>query len=476
VTAPAAVPAARRTSLTTRFALVAAAVAALAVLVTALVSYPLIVGAAEVQARETLAGQADLAADVAGRDAGALTGLVRYRRLLEAQGITVEVVRGSRPPAPPVTAADVETTSSGGSVSDVRTTSSGTVLVEGRQVGPQASIFLMQDADVAGAVAGRALRRLLLALGLGLAVAAVAGWLVARRMTRPLRDAASAAERMSTGARDVALVPEGPAEVASVAESLNRLSSALAASEGRQRDFLLSVSHELRTPLTGITGYAEALADGVVDPQDVPATGATLHREAQRLDRLVSDLLDLARLGAADLRLSPSEVDLAGLVADAAAVWEARCRREGVELVAEVPAQPVVVRTDPVRVRQIVDNLAENALRVTPAGRPLVLAVRAEQPGAVLEVRDGGPGLTDDDLRVAFEPAVLHDRYRGLRQVGTGVGLALVGRLAQRLGGTAQAGRAPEGGALFAVRLPADLASAAPPTSSAAPAGLPFEA
>jgi two-component system sensor histidine kinase BaeS len=469
-----AVPAARRTSLTTRFALVAAAIAALAVLVTAVVSYPLIVGAAEAQARETLSGQADLAADVAGRDAGGLTGLVRYRRLLEAQGITVEVVRGSRPPAPPVTGADVATTSAGGTVSDVRPTSTGTVLVEGRQVGPQASLFLIQDAEVAGAVAGRALRRLLLALGLGLAVAAVAGWLVARRMTRPLREAASAAERMSAGARDVALVPEGPAEVASVAESLNRLSSALAASEGRQRDFLLSVSHELRTPLTGISGYAEALADGVVDPRDVPATGATLQREAQRLDRLVSDLLDLARLGAADLRLSPAQVDLVTLVSEAAAVWEARCRREGVELVAELPSQPVVVRTDPVRVRQIVDNLAENALRVTPAGRPLVLAVRAERAGAVLEVRDGGPGLTDDDLRVAFEPAVLHDRYRGLRQVGTGVGLALVGRLAQRLGGTAEAGRAPEGGARFAVRLPADLAAAAP--ASGAPAGLPFEA
>jgi two-component system sensor histidine kinase BaeS len=478
--ATAAPRAARRTSLSARFALVTAAVAALAVVVTALVSYPLIVGAAEAQARETLAGQADLAGDVLGTQVGSVGSagsLLRYRQLLAAQGITVEVVRNGRAPQNPVTADDVAATTAGETVSDVRGIGASKVLVEGRQVGPGVSVFLVQDAGVAGSQAGLALRRLLLALAVGLAVAAAVGWLVARRITRPLREAASAAERMSTGARDVALVPAGPAEVATVAESLNRLNAALATSEGRQRDFLLSVSHELRTPLTGISGYAEALADGVVAPQDVAATGATVQREAQRLERLVSDLLDLARLGAADLRLTPSPVDLVALVSEASVVWSARCEREGVLCSTELPDHAVVVQTDALRVRQIVDNLAENALRVTPSGRPLVLAVRVEPGAAVLEVRDGGPGLTDDDLRVAFEPAVLHDRYRGLRQVGTGVGLALVGRLAARLGGVARAGRAPEGGAQFSVVLP--VAPPAAPTAAPAPAtggpGLPFE-
>jgi two-component system sensor histidine kinase BaeS len=112
------------------------------------------------------------------------------------------------------------------------------------------------------------------------------------------------------------------------------------------------------------------------------------------------------------------------------------------------------VHTDPTRVRQIIDGLAENALRVTPAGAPIVLAARAEGAEAVVEVRDGGPGLTVDDLAVAFERSALFERYRGVRRVGTGVGLALVAGLAERLGGSAHAGRAPEGGAAFAVRLP----------------------
>jgi two-component system, OmpR family, sensor kinase len=448
----------RQRSLTAQLALVAALVAAIAVLVTGLVSYPLVAQASENQARDQLATQADIVSDLVARaESGqGSSGLVRLRTVLAAQGITVQVVR-RRGPQPPVTEADLAVTQSGGTVSDVRSTSTGLVFVEGRQVSDTTSVFLVQDASVAGSQTGLALRRLTFALLVGLVVAVGVGVLAARRVVRPLRDAAHAAERMATGARDVALVPEGPAEVASVSQSLNRLSAALATSEGRQRDFLLSVSHELRTPLTGITGYAEALADGVVPPADVAATGATVLAESHRLERLVADLLDLSRLGAADVRLAPVAVDLTALGADAAQVWGARCAREGVLFTVELPAGPVVVRTDPLRVRQIVDNLAENALRVTPAGRPLVLAVRAEPTGATIEVRDGGPGLTADDVSVAFEPAALHERYHGVRQVGTGVGLALVGRLATRLGGRAFAGTAPEGGALLGVMLPRDV-------------------
>ena len=114
----------------------------------------------------------------------------------------------------------------------------------------------------------------------------------------------------------------------------------------------------------------------------------------------------------------------------------------------------MLVRCDPRRARQIIDNLVANALRVTPAGHPIILQAAMDPPVGYLEVRDGGPGLSDSDLEVAFEPAELYSRYRGLRQVGTGVGLALVGRLADRLGGQASAGHAPEGGACFRVSFP----------------------
>src|SRR5439155_4419868 len=177
---------------------------------------------------------------------------------------------------------------------------------------------------------------------------------------------------------------------------------------------------------------------------DAPAAGRTILAESRQLERLVSDLLDLARLGAADFRIDIAQVDLTSLVQDAAGVWRARCEAEGVPFRAELPAYPVYVETDPTRVRQIIDGLAENALRVTPAGRLIVFALHEEPSGAVLQVRDGGPGLTPEDLAVAFERGALYQRYRGVRRVGTGLGLALVHGLAGRLGGSASAGRAPE--------------------------------
>jgi two-component system sensor histidine kinase BaeS len=123
-------------------------------------------------------------------------------------------------------------------------------------------------------------------------------------------------------------------------------------------------------------------------------------------------------------------------------------------LLVELPSQPVVVDTDPGRIRQVVDGLCENALRIVPQGAPLVLAVRAGPQAGILEIRDGGPGFTDDDLAVAFQRGALHRRYRGIRKVGSGLGLALAARLVARLGGTIEAGHAPEGGARFTVVLP----------------------
>jgi len=463
MTAPAAAATARPrgSSLGAQLALLVSVVAAVVVIVTAIVAYPLVSAAAQTTARTQLASQADLLAELVGRqDDGTMMGSMmagrRLRQLLSAQGIEAQVVPAGAAPTAPVTDADVAATQSGGTVSDVRATSSGEVFVEGRPTTSGSSVFLVQDAGVASSQSGFPLRRLLVAAVVGLGVALLIAFVAARRLVRPLRRAADAAQRMSAGARDVALPVEGPQEVASVSESLNRLSAALSSSERRQRDFLLSVSHELRTPLTGITGYAEALADGVVAPQDVPATGATVLGEAHRLERLVADLLDLARLDAVDLRLAVSDVDLAALCREAGEVWRARCEKADVRFTLVVP-DSLAVRADPLRVRQVVDNLCENALRVTPAGSPVVLAAGRHQDVAVLEVRDGGPGLTDDDVAVAFEPAALYERYRGVRQVGTGVGLALVGRLAARMGGRAFAGTAPEGGARIGVTLPLAL-------------------
>jgi len=161
------------------------------------------------------------------------------------------------------------------------------------------------------------------------------------------------------------------------------------------------------------------------------------------------------------------ETDVGDLVRAAGRAWRPRAEAAGVRLREEVPDVPLVARTDGERVRQVVDALVDNALRVLPDGAPLVLAGRPAPSGAiVVEVRDGGPGLAPEDLAVAFERGRLTERYRDDRPVGSGLGLALVGELARRLGGHAEARPAPEGGVAFALVLPAEegpVAGAPPP-------------
>jgi two-component system OmpR family sensor kinase len=458
---PSTTPAApaQRMSIVTRTVLLTAGIAAIAVLVAGLISFPLARSAADSQARAELSSLADLTA--AALDRGVTDsrgGEPLPRRLIETleyKQITGYIVVDGSVPPPGVSQRELERALRGENVSARGTTSEGDVLIETRPLAAGGAVILEQPYTVVGVEAGDAVKRIAASLLIGLLIAVPIGFVASRRLTRPLRAARDAANEMADGSRDVTLRPEGPVEIADIAVSLNRLNSALVMSEARQREFLLSVSHELRTPLTAVKGYAEALSDGVIPTDDVARTGATVAAEAARLDRLVSDLLDLARLGAVDFHVSPVDVDLAEIAEDAAEVWRDRATPEGVTFVLDVPSAPVAVRTDPIRVRQIIDNLAENALRVSPPDSVIVLAVRSEGPWGVVEVRDSGPGLTADDVAVAFEPGVLHERYRGVRPVGTGLGLALVGRLSIGLGGSAEAGTAAEGGARFTVRIPA---------------------
>jgi two-component system sensor histidine kinase BaeS len=441
--------------------LLAVAVATIAAVVAALVSLPLIRSNAETVATAELARLADLTATALRVDPrGTYVLPPRVAGVLEAEQVTAYVVGPGAADLPEgVTPAEVDSVTTGQGVEVRADTADGAVLVVGRPFEPGIGVILVQPSSVAGGTATEVIARLVVALVIGLAIAVAIALVAGAWLTTPLRRAADAAMRLGRGDRGIHVQPEGPAEVADIAEALNRLAAALAVSEGRQREFLLSVSHELRTPITSVRGYAEALADGLVGAEDVARTGAVMAAEAVRLDRLVSDLLDLARLRADDFVIECTDVDLKAMLVEAAEVWRVRSERADVRLVAELPDRAIVVSADPLRLRQVLDNLTENALRVTPAGGVIVMSAAAStSEWGIVEVRDSGPGIAPEDREVAFEPGILHERYRGLRPVGTGIGLALVGRLAAGMGGWASADEAIEGGACFRVGVPlADL-------------------
>lgn len=447
-------------TLSARAALLTGTIAAVAVLIAGLVALPMIRGAAEIQARVNLSDQADLVRNIAvtpedfdltgnsnrpGGDARALSGIVSY---LRAQGVEVlALVPGASDPQI-LTENQKKTIVNGSDVSARNCSRNECFFVEGRPLGARTGMVLVQSTRIVSNVTTSAIRRFALALIVGLSAATLIGFIAARRLANPLRQAAAGARELAQGKRELRLTPEGPIEISEIALALNSLAEELTRSEGRQREFLLSVSHELRTPLTAIRGYAEAMADDLVAESDRSRVGAVISLETQRLDRLVSDLLDLARTGAVDFPLNLQNVNLVDIVSDACDVWADRAVREQVEFRREISPDDLLVFTDPIRVRQIIDNLAENALRVTPAGQVIVISL---SDTGFVQVRDSGPGLLPEDISVAFQPGELFEKYKGVRRVGTGFGLALVGRLAHRLGAQATAGTATEGGAAFTI-------------------------
>ena len=444
-----------------RISLLAAAVAVITAVLAGVLAVSLISRANANAARNTLSRLADAAQSTAEQGVSATASQARARRTLNAvkvQSVLVDsqgaITAGSALGRATVTPGDVQSLLAGRRVSAQRWVNGDRLFVEGRPT-PAGGIVLLQRRADATAEGSAAIRRTVIALAVGVVIALLLGVLLARRITGPLRRTAEAARALAHGRRDVRVSTDGPVEVAEVAEAVNTLSAELAHSEGRQREFLLSVSHDLRTPMTALTGYAESLADGVVPAEDAQRVGQIMLGEAQRLNRLVSDLLDLARLGAQEFRIDPAPVDVTALVRDAAPVWQQRCAADGLEFRLELADGGLWCVTDPSRLRQVLDGLFENALRVTPSGAVIVLAARRAGDAVLAEVRDGGPGLTDEDLAVAFQRSALYERYRGVRQVGTGLGLAIVDGLVTRLGGTVEAGHAPEGGARFTVRLPA---------------------
>jgi signal transduction histidine kinase len=286
---------------------------------------------------------------------------------------------------------------------------------------------------------------LLIAAAAGGLLAALAAFLLARRISRPVDRVSAAARSLAGGAHPEPVPVEGAAEIATLAGAFNDLASQLQQAQEAERNFLLSVSHELKTPLTAIRGYAEAVEDGAVEPREAAATVAS---EARRLERLVHDLLDLARMHRTDFNVLNTEIDLAEVGEDAVRRYENQAASFGVELhaIADGPA-PAIGDAD--RVLQVVSNLVENALRLTPPGGE----VRVVAAPGVLRVEDTGPGLAETDAEHAFERFYLHERYGRERKVGTGLGLAIVKELTLAMGGSVDVESRPGTLTVFTVRL-----------------------
>lgn len=380
--------------------------------------------------------------------------LVRSASGAPAVGENVYGLRGGRPRllGPARSAAVLASIPSGANAQGTTEVHGRSVMYVARQSGA-GRVVLIRPAALAFSEWRPFLASLMLA-GLGGALLAAAlSYLLARRLTRPLADLSAATSRVAAGEAGVSVPLQGEDELAELGRSFNEMSLALSRARETQRSFLESVSHELKTPLTSIRGYAEAIREAAVAPDEA---GRVIGAEAVRLERLVNDLLDLARLQRADFSVVREALDLSTVAQQALERHRPRARELSVALEGTGSEMAVGVG-DPERLLQATSNLIENALRLTPAGG----TVRVSTGPGEIAVHDTGPGLAGEDIPRAFERFYLYDRYRSERPFGSGLGLAIVQQLVAAMGGTVGAASPGGGGAIFTIRLPVPLGDGA---------------
>jgi signal transduction histidine kinase len=295
------------------------------------------------------------------------------------------------------------------------------------------------------------LDRLALAFAGGVLVAGLLSVYLSRRITRPLSALAVAADAVAAGNYSVELPePRGGDEIAHLSTRFGDMAAKLAESEQLSRNFLMSVSHELRTPLTAIRGHVAALREGVFDdPETREQSLEVIGEEALRLERLVGDVLDLAKLDARRFAVLREEVDMEQLCERAYATFGEEARRRSIDYRRSLDGRPVIV-TDGDRVLQIISNLLSNAFRWTPEGGRIELGLAASNGDVSVTISDTGPGITAAERERIFRPFWSRDGS------GTGLGLAIARELALALGGRIEIDSTPGSGSRFQLVLPAE--------------------
>jgi signal transduction histidine kinase len=285
------------------------------------------------------------------------------------------------------------------------------------------------------------------------ALGALVSIVLGRRLSGPVLAAAVATQHIAAGDLS-ARIDEPDAsdddELAVLARSVNTMGEGLQRARRQERQFLMSVSHDLRTPMTSIRGYAEAIRDQATD--DDAAAAAVILTESRRLERLVGDLLDLARLEADRFALSPTPADVGDVVAGTVEGFAPEFADANLTLHDEISSEPLMVTIDVDRLSQVVANLVTNAIAY--ARETVWTSVRLEGNDVVIQVSDDGMGIDPDDVPQVFDRLFQADNQVARRDAGSGLGLAIVRELTQRMGGTVTVASEIGRGSTFSLRLP----------------------
>jgi signal transduction histidine kinase len=273
---------------------------------------------------------------------------------------------------------------------------------------------------------------------------------LARGMTSPLREMAAATRAMAQGDYGRRVTATSRDEVGELARAFNAMAAELAETDRMRRDLVANVSHELRTPITALQAGLENLVDGVEPPG--PEQLRTMLKQAERLGRLVTQLLDLSRLESGAIPLQRSNFKVLPVLEDAAD--ESRLHAPHVQVSVSVDDPGLAADGDPERVHQVVANLLENAIRHSPAGGRVEIRARPERGRVAIEVLDEGPGIPEEEASRVFERFYRADTARSSSAGGAGLGLAIARWIVDLHGGDIRAERRTPTGCRMVVLLP----------------------
>ena len=313
------------------------------------------------------------------------------------------------------------------------------------------------DASAALAVAEQWNRRADLAAlaSTGTLALVVAGLAVGarRNVYLPLSSLARTLQRFGAGDIATRAAGAGPVEVVTIAEAFNEMADAIASQRKQQLDFLAAVAHDLRNPLATIKLSVVRLGGGrsALPGERATRTLELVNRQLDRLERMVGDLLDAARVEAGELTLHPNACDLRDVARDAAELYAPASTRHQLDV--DIPDEPLDGAFDAARVQQVLDNLLSNAIKYSPVGGRVRLVLRREGNDAIVTVTDEGVGIPPEELSRLFEP---FQRAPSGRKVAHGVGLGLwvTRRIVEAHGGSISVESRPGEGSTFRIRLP----------------------
>jgi two-component system, OmpR family, sensor histidine kinase BaeS len=285
-----------------------------------------------------------------------------------------------------------------------------------------------------------------------MAVALVMGILLARTLTRPIKELTSAAQNIAAGQLAQQVKVSSQDEIGQLAGAFNQMSQEVVRVNQQRKQMTADIAHDLRTPLTVIAGYVESMRDGVLLP--TAERLGVIYTEIERLQDLVGDLRMLSQADAGELPLNPQPIAPKALLEQAAAPFAYRAAQQGIALTIDASEKLPAMRVDVARMMQVFGNLVSNALRYTPEGGTIRLSASASEKAIFLSVQDNGTGIALEDLPYIFDRFHRADRSRHTEEGESGLGLAIVKALVEAHGGVVSAESTLGQGTRITIKIP----------------------